>query len=352
MATLKLGNPIWLAAALALSGCASTGEREAGTIETQPAATKVAEPEEINAFVACSRRAKRREILLDTASRRLHQTVCGAALWFDGLFGERDLDAAQNSYGRVELTNAYSQFDGNDTRLRFDARVQLPALEHRLSAFIGRDNEDDFVRDRSEGHALRSQTRRVNDRDEFLGGLGFVVVTTDRFQSDFKVGVRNVRLPKVFVQNRLSYIPYSDKVDRVYLRATPFWNNRDGFGLTASSDIDHAIGQTFLLRWGNIGTISEESAGLDWRSAVLLYQNLRGSSALAYEVFIRGATAAPEPLGEYGVHMIYREPFFEERLFGVLVLGYSWPRNDPALARDGSAAISVGVEMPFGAAPK
>ena len=360
MLMLKFGNPVWLAAALALSACASTGGGEAETAGVQPAAETAAPPvayvapeppEEITAFVACQQRAKRKEILLDATSRRLHQTVCGAALWFDGLFGERDLDAALSSYGHIEASTAYSEFEGSDTRVRFHARVKLPAMEQKLSAFVGLDDEDDFVRDRSEGQALRSR-RRVTDRDEFLAGLGFAVVTTDRFQSDFKVGVRNPSLPKVFVQNRFRYIPYSDLTNRVFLRITPFWNNRDRFGVTTSTDVDHAIEEALLLRVSNIVTISEASPGADWRSAIILYQNLRGSSALAYEVFVRGATGAPEPLGEYGVRTVYRRPFFEERLYGELVLGYGWPRNDPALEREGSADIGLGVGMPFGTAPK
>ena len=305
----------------------------------------------MNAYAACRRPVKRKEILLDTTSRRLHQTVCGAALWFDGLFGDRDLDSALSSHGNIEVSTTYSEFEGSDTRVRFHARVKLPAMEERLSAFVGLDDEDDFVRDRSEGQALRSR-RRVTDRDEFLAGLGFAVVTTGRFQSDFRIGVRNPSLPKIFVQNRFRYIPYSDLANRVLLRITPFWNNRDRFGVTASTDYDHALEETLLIRVSNIVTISEASAGADWRSAVILYQNLRGSSALGYEVFIRGATGAPEPLGEYGVRTIYREPFFQERLFGELVLGYSWPRNEPALKREGSAGIGLGVQLPFGSAPE
>jgi len=333
------------------AGASAAGDPGAGPETPPPAETAAAEPDEINAFDACRRRAKRTEILLDTASRRLHQTVCGAALWFDGLFGEGDLDAALKSYGHLELATAHSEFSGSHTRLRFIARVKLPAMEERLSAFVGVDDEDDFARDRSEGQALRSRTR-VTDRDTFLVGLGFAGFTSDRFQSDFKVGVRHVRLPEVFVQNRFNYIPYSDKQNRLILRITPFWNNRDLYGATTHTSFDRIIAEAFLLRWSTAATKIEEVAGLDWRSAVILYQNLRGSQALAYEAFIRGQSAAPEPLGEYGVRTVYRRPLFRERLFGELVLGYSWPRDDPALEREGAADIGVGVEMPFGKAPK
>jgi hypothetical protein len=336
-------QPGWicLAATLGLAGCASTPEL---TPAPEP-------PEEVNAFVACGRPAGRREILVDAASRRLHQTVCGAALWFDGLFGERDLDAALRSYGRLEVATSYSQFTGTKTRVRFDARVKLPALKDRLNAFVGLDDEDDFARDRSEGQGLRPP-RRETDRDEFLAGLGFASVTTDRFQSEFRVGVRSPRQPKVFAQNRFSYLAYATERNRLLLRITPFWNNRDRLGVTTSTSFDHIVAEPFLLRWATAATITEVSPGLDWRSATVLYQNLRGSSAVAYEVFIRGASDAREPLHDYGVRTVYREPFFDASLFGQFVVGYSWPRTDPALKRDGAADVGLGVELPFGAKPK
>lgn len=350
---------------LLLPACASTpdaAERVADAPRPEAVAPEVVAPEvvapEVNVrkepgpFAACRQRVKSEEVLLDETRRRLEETVCGAALWFDGLFGTKgDLAAARSSYGRVELATDYSKFYGSSTALRFNARVQLPTLQNRLSAFVGLDNEDDFVRDRSEGQALRSRTRNLSDRDQFLLGVGFTSVTTEEFQSEFKVGVRNVRLPKIFVQNRFTYIPYSDRQYRVLSRTTPFWNNRDGAGLTQSTDLDWVLTEDFLLRWGTVGTVTEETEGVDWRSALILYQNLRGESALAYEMFIRGASRADETVAEYGVRAIYRRPLFQRRLFAGLILGYSWPRDDPALPREGSTNVGFGLEMPFGKAP-
>ena len=341
-----------LAAAILIAGPGAGAEPAAGPEAPPPVETAAEGSEETSAFVACARRARRADILLDTASRRLHQTVCGAALWFDGLFGERDLDAAMKSYGHVELATAYSEFYGTQTRVRFIARVKLPAMEERLSAFVGIDDEDAYARDRSEGNALRSR-RRPTDRETFLLGLGFAGVTGDRFQSDFQVGVRDVSLPQVFAQNRFNYIPYSSTLNRLILRITPFWNNRDRFGATTHTSFDHIVDEALLLRWSTAVTKSEDIAGTDWRTAAILYQNLRGSHALAYETFIRGQSAEPEPLTEFGVRGVYRRPlFWGDRLFGEFVLGYSWPREDPALEREGAADVGFGLEMPFGKAPK
>jgi len=66
-------------------------------------------------------------------------------------------------------------------------------------------------------------------------------------------------------------------------RETVFWENRDGFGSTTSLDFDRVLHRDLLLRWGNVGTISESTEGFSWRSTALVYHNLRRSRAVAGE---------------------------------------------------------------------
>ena len=134
----------------------------------------------------------------------------------------------------------------------------------------------------------------------------------------------------------------------IRLRETVFWTNRDGFGSTSSFDFDHLLSRVLLFRWGSVGTVSEETEGLDWRSALVLYHNLRGHRAIAYETFVRGETEWVE-LKEYGARAIYRQSLLGRPwLYGELVTGYSWPRLDPEDERQGSFSIGVGLELHFG----
>jgi len=80
----------------------------------------------------------------------------------------------------------------------------------------------------------------------------------------------------------------------------------------------------------------------------LVYQNLRQGRAVALEGFVRGSTQAPEPLGEYGVRTIYRQPIVRDKLFVEAILGYGWPRVDPLLPREGSVGTGLSIDMPFG----
>jgi hypothetical protein len=287
--------------------------------------------------------------MLDETRRILEETTCSAALWADSLFGEKgDIEAARAVHGHVEMSGAYSQFEGTKFRFRMDVRADLPTLKHRLNAFIGRDNESDFLRDRSEGFALRSQFPRLDDREGWLGGLGYALPETDRFRSEARIGVHGLGPPELFLQWRTRYNLYSDERNVFYVRGTPFWNTHDGVGLTGNFDWSHVLSPTRLLRLSAAATRSQKTQGIDWTSAVIYYQSLLAGRALAFENFVRGDTEAPEPLAEYGMRVIYREPIFEQRLYVETLLGYSWPRNDPSLPRDGSFATGISIDMPFG----
>ena len=285
-------------------------------------------------------------------ARVMQRAVCESAFWLDGLFGDqraRQRKAARGAHGQAELGVGYSEFNGVKYRVRFDVKIDLTNINERLSAFAGRDTQDNLVRD-TEVATLRSRFPRFDDREETIAGLGYALPDNYRIKTDFRAGVRfsGLNTPRLFAQMRFAANVYADEHNLVDLRATPFVNTRDGLGLTLRSDYNHVLSQTRLIRWNNTGTRTQNSAGVDWRSALTLYQRLPHKRAIAYEIFVRGLTAAPEPLAEYGVQASYRQPVLQDRLFVAPVVGYSWPRVDPALEREGSYAVAVVLELPFG----
>lgn len=287
--------------------------------------------------------------MLDLTRDQIEEIICRAALWLDGFGGEANVLAARRSRGRLETSYYWSEFTGSETRVRFKVRVELPALKERLSAFVGLDNDDDFVRGRSEGFALRSEFPTLDDDDDWLAGLGYGFPTSSRvFKSDLRVGAKRLTDTEVFVQNRFRYLAYSDDVNVVTLREVLFWTNKDGFGSTSGLDWMHVITPELLARWDTVGTVTQESAGLDWRSAAWLYYSLGGEKGLALEVFSRGETRHLVPVREYGLRMLYRHPLFQRRLYLEFITGYTWPRIDPLVERDGSYGVGVGLQLPFG----
>ncbi len=289
--------------------------------------------------------------LLDNSRRVIAETFCGATLWFDGLFGHPDVENARSVSGRVELSTIYTEADGTEPRARLRLKYDLPNLDRRLNLFLGRDDRDDFVQGRQEGFSIRSSVFGVETDDRWLAGLGYSPPGRWKERLDFRVGGRLSSAPEVFVQGRLRRNVFLGERSVWRLRETVFYENRDGFGSTSSADFDYVLRRALLFHWGTVGTVSESTDGLDWRSATVLYQNLGSRSALAYELFLRGSTGDDVDLREYGARTVYRRPLNREWLYGELIGGYTWPRESLDERREGSALIGFGLELLFGQDP-
>ncbi len=345
----ELGFESFEPAPMAPQVAADSPAPAAASADAAPAVA-VAEPKEPFLANPCAEWAPQDEAMIDTARRRLYQTACNAALWFDGLFGERSHPAAaRRAYGRLEISVLGSEFDGVNVRTKLDLRVKFPNLEERLEAFIGRDDDDDFISDRKEGLAMRSQFVNVETEERWLAGLGYSLPGSYKQKVDFRVGGKGGREPKIFAQGRLRRNFVVDEHNLWHFRETLFWTNRDGFGATTSLDYTRVLSADRLLRWGNTGTWSEETDGLDWRSALVLYHDIKGQRALAYEVYLRGATEAEVQLREYGTRAIYRQNLMGRKwLAGEIVVGYAWPKEEIEMPREGSATVGFGIELRYG----
>lgn len=347
-----IGSVLTLVVVIGLSGCASRGRPVEVAAPGQPAvlgeapAAAAAAPEP----VLCQQTPGRgRYAWLRMAHSKLEGYSCSTALWLDSMLGDTpNAEAARKASGQIDTAVTYSEFSGSDVRVRLRVRIPLPNLEKRLSAFIGRDDEENFIQDRPEAQSLNDQFASFQGNQEFLAGLGYSAPGGKRLQTSFRVGVRNLRRPGLFTQARLFYSPYADDVNLISLRSTPFWNSNDGFGITNGLDYNRFLSPTRLFRISSSGTVSEKTEGLNWVVSSVLYQDLRQGRGLAPEIFVRGETDEAEPLKEYGLRVVYRQPIFDEGLFARIAPGYSWPRDDPALPRNGSYNLLLGVELPFG----
>jgi hypothetical protein len=338
---------------------ASAVESATSELEAAPAAKTAATVEErrkeekrrLREEGPCFEPVAAEESAIEATRRRLYQTVCGAALWFDGLFGEqRHVAAAQRASGRVELSLTESEYYGVKERTRFNARVRFPNLEERLEAFVGRDDEEDFVRDRNEGFALRSQFTDLERDDRWVLGLGYGLPGSYAQRTNFRVGAKGGREPEIFLQGRHRRNWFVGDRSLWHFRDTVFWTNRDGFGTTTALDFDHVLTPRLLMRLGSVGTFSEVTSGVDYRAVAVFYQNLSTSGrALAYELFARGETDLDVRLREYGLRTVFRRPIGgRDWLYGEVIAGYSWVREELEVDRQGSYLFGFGMELLYG----
>lgn len=290
---------------------------------------------------------------VDEARRRLQETFCSATLWFDGLFGAKpDVANARRISGRVELSGLYSKSEGTDLKARLRLRYELPNLNRRVNIFLGRTDERELIEDRYEGLPIRSAFFGLADQDEWLGGLGYAPPGRWAERLDIRVGVRLSTASELFTQARYRRNFFLGERSVLRLRETLFYTNRaDGFGGTSSVDVDHLLGPSRLLRFGAVATLSQDTEGTRWRTALMLFQNLERRRAILYQAFVRGETANEVPIQEYGAQGVLRLPLGRTWLFANLTGGYTWPRKQREDPRDGSFLVGFGVELHFGEDP-
>ncbi|MBZ5587729.1 MAG: hypothetical protein LAO05_04135 [Acidobacteriia bacterium] len=299
-------------------------------------------------LVPCRQAARAGDGALDATRRDLYDTLCEASLWLDGLFGRHgSLEAAERINGRAELAVLRSSVAGTKVNTGLDVNFKLPHLEKRLNVFIGRSDPQDYVRDRQEGFGLRSQFVGLESREKWLAGLGYSLPGAVGDRVSLRAGVAGGVHAIVFGQAVYQQNIAVGERNLWYLREVAYWKRLEGFGFTSSADYDHVLTKTLLLRWGTVGTVSEGSHGLDWRTALVLYQNLHRTRAMAYEAFLRGVSGTLG-LTEYGARAIYRQSVFRSWFFVDPLLGYSWLRLNPGERHRGSTIFGLGGELWFG----
>lgn len=290
---------------------------------------------------------------LDVARRRLHETLCGANLWFDGLFGgEPDVRNARAISGRVELSGLRSESKGTELKARLRLNYDLPNLERRVRLFLDRDDADRTIADRPEGLAIRSAIFDVDGDDDWLAGLGWSPPGKFGSKFDLRLGAKIKSAPVVYVQGRFRANRFFGDRSVLRFRETLFWENRDdGFGATTGLDFDHVVATDRVLRLGAVGTVSQDTEGLQWRVNSILYRGLPKRRALAWQYFARGATDAEILIREFGLQVVYRRPVGKPYLFAELLAGWSWPRFYRHEPRDDGPMVGFGLELQFGREP-
>ena len=308
----------------------------------------------ITPMEGCAQRDRPDSSMLERVRRRLSVTTCASSAWLDSLFGDQfRYDQYRATYGRVSAGGLWSDYDGFDPRLRFRVRLQLPQWDERISAFAGRVDEDDYISD-TEGDFEALPTRQFGNLEDesVLVGLGYS--SPERTGNDFDVGVGvRVDLPlDPYARARYEIVRALGEHNVFTARETLFWQNSEGFGTTTRVYLDHAISDTLLLRWANLGKYTEETIGLEWYTQLTLFQSLNDRTGLAWQAQTEGETDNEVQLTRHSARLILRRQLTQDWLFLELRGGVSWPRRRLTEHREASPEVGIALEMEFGNRPR
>lgn len=286
--------------------------------------------------------------LIDRVNRRVYETVCGTARWFDGFFGDdRAADEARATYGYVNLGLLWTEIDGLTPRGRGRVRLDFPNLEGRANAFVGRVDPEAFLSDTEEqGEAGR--TLRGDESAEWLLGFGFTPLDRGSRRLSTSVGVRATWPPDPYVkvQYRWYHLFTSEWLFR--WRQTVFWEGEEGAGTTLGLDLEKRLSERTMMRATASHTWSESTLGVAWWNELSLFRQLKPRLAVAVRGWSSGETDAPVEVREYGIRVLFRRKLSREWLFGEIGTGVYWPRDEPERPREQSLGLWLGVEMQFG----
>lgn len=307
------------------------------------------ESEPPSALDACKELQPGSDTMLERVRRTLAVTACASSAWLDGLFGDQFYyDQYRDTRGSVSVGTLWSEYDGFDPRVRARIRLRLPQWDERVSAFVGRVGEEDYITDtEGEFDALPTRIFGGLEQESVLVGLGYS--RPERTGSDFDVGVGvRVDLPlDPYARARYEIVRTFAEHYVFRVRETVFWQNSEGFGSTTRFNIDRALNDRFLLRWNNIAKWTEETVGLEWFSEVTLFQHVNDRTGIAWQNYIAGASDNEVEVTRYGARAIMRRQLTPDWLFLELRLGVFWPRIRSFEPRDASLEGGIAFEMMF-----
>jgi hypothetical protein len=210
--------------------------------EPEPGAGPPAPTAEVPA-VQCAESGADADAWIDSVQRGVYSGVCGTAAWFDGLFGNPRYDQDSNdTYGRVGLFERLDRRDNLDSRLKFRARLALPAFQNRARITLGRGDEQELVEERPADSENPQPAASSTDTDDaWLLGLGYAKQDNLKKGFDFGIGVRLRFPPDPYVKATYRYNFIFNESNMLRFRETPFWRDSRGYGATTELAYDYLV---------------------------------------------------------------------------------------------------------------
>ncbi len=289
---------------------------------------------------------------IDTVRAGIQRGVCSTARFVDRVFGRENQfsEYEDESSGRASVTLGWDEQDGFEVDTRFRASVNLPQINERFNATIGRATRDEYLADETDVFNPAVGAFSDDDPAEWFAGLGYRAYRGRDSRFDLGAGVKLEAPLNPYANARYRRYIYSSAETLLTLRTTAFLENDEGFGITQAFDVDKVLNDSYLLRFSNSVRMSEETDGVRWRFRPALYQAIDYRRAMRYEAYVRGETDGEQP-DLYGVGITHRRSAWRDWLFFEFGAELFW--TDGPLPSDRCSACvgaTIGVEILFGEA--
>lgn len=289
---------------------------------------------------------------LDAMREGLERGVCSTARFVDRLFGRENeySEYEDDSNGRASVTLGWNEQDEFEVDTRFRASVNLPQINERFNATIGRASQDEYVA--GELTVVGPMVGAFSDDQpaEWFAGVGYRVLRDRESRFDLGAGLELETPLNPYVNAKYRHYIFPRPGMLLTLRTTAFVENDEGFGVTQSFDVDQVLSRDYLLRFGNSVRLSEETDGVRWRTRVALYQAIDYKRAMRYEIAMRGETDGTQP-DLYGLRVTHRRSVLRDWLFIEYGGALFWADGpEPGDRCDACLGANIGFEVLFGEA--
>jgi hypothetical protein len=320
-------------------------------VEAAKAPPDAASPAEAaKAAAGCGGEAPPEVAGLDSMRAGLRRGVCSTARFIDRVFGGENeySEYEDESNGRAGLTVGWNEQDEFEVDTRFRASVNLPQINERFNATIGRASRDEYVAD--EIGVFNPAVGQFSDDEpaEWFAGLGYRAYRNRDSRFDLGAGIKLESPLNPYLNARYRRYIYGEPGVLYTLRTTAFVENDEGFGVTQAFDFDKILNPQRLFRISNSVRWSEETRGVRWRVRPALYQAIDYRRAMRYEAYVRGETDGTQP-DLYGLAVTHRRSAWRDWLFlefGAELFWADGPTPDDRC--HGCVGFSVGFEVLFG----
>lgn len=288
--------------------------------------------------------------LLDRTQTTVHNVINRAAQYFDSFFGSNEVSEMSNvSRGSMSLSGQQDQRNGFRQSFRLRARVALPALEQRTWLILGRGDTDEII-DGTAFDNVDTLPGRFNDfeDEDWLIGVGFSRNQTFSRGWNFSVGAKISAPVEPYARATYRWNKALGDAWLWQVRPQVFAQNQRGTGGSLTNTLDFAASQNWMLRSWSIVQGEDEIEGMGWTQQFTAYQRISTRTAMSYNLFATGKTAADVPLQDYGLELRLRRRISRDWLFVELLTFATWPREELLEIRERNLGVGIEFEMQFG----